>query len=75
MMKQADVVITNDGILLKMSDGVLPSGMSTFEAKKYAVNQYFGSLLTEVRRLSELSDRELALSQIVLTVREALELR
>lgn len=73
-MKQQDIdILPDQSIVLVLHEGPLPQGMSTFEAKRFAMDQYFGSLLTEVKRLADLPDRETAISQIVLQVREALE--
>jgi hypothetical protein len=49
--------------------------MSTLEAKQFAVRHYFGALLSEMKRLSDMKDSETALSQTTLQVREFLEVR
>ena len=75
-MKQEDIDILPDkSIVLVLHDGDLPHGMSTLEAKQFAVRQYFGALLSEMKRLGDMKDSETALSQTTLQVREFFEVR
>ena len=75
-MKQQDIDILPDkSIVLVLHDGSLPHGMSTIEAKRFAVKEFFGSLITEMKRLENMTDKETALSQAVLQIREFLEVR
>ena len=75
-MKQEDIDILPDkSIVLVLHDGALPHGMSTLEAKQFAVRHYFGALLSEMKRLGDMKDSETALSQTTLQVREFFEVR
>lgn len=70
-MKQQQVEVEGNRIVLVLHEGALPTGMSTFEAKKFAVDKVFGGLVSEVGRLVDIGST----GEIVLQVREALEIR
>jgi hypothetical protein len=70
-LKQQQVEVEGNRIVLVLHEGALPFGMSTFEAKKFAVDKVFGGLVSEVERLADAGFA----SEIVLQVREALEIR
>jgi hypothetical protein len=70
-MNQSRIEVQQDKIVLVLHDGGLPKPMSTLEAKKYAVDQMFGGLVSEVERLAGNG----LTGEIVLQVREMLEVR
>jgi hypothetical protein len=70
-VNQQQVEIEGNRIVLVLHEGGLPTGMSTFEAKKFAVDKVFGGLVSEVGRLVGIGST----GEIVLQVREALEIR
>jgi hypothetical protein len=63
--------VEGNRIVLVLHEGALPHGMSTFEAKKFAVDKTFGGLVSETKRLAGMG----LVSEIELQVREALEIR
>lgn len=70
-MKQQQVEVTQDRIVLVLHEGGLPCPMSTNEARRYAMDKMFGGLVLEVERLAAMG----LTSDIVLQVREMLEVR
>lgn len=70
-MHQNRIEVQQDRIVLVLHDGGLPRPMSTLEAKKFAMDQMFGGLVSEVERLAGNG----LTGEIVLQVREMLEVR
>lgn len=70
-MNQSRIEVQLGRIVLILHDGGLPKPMSTLEAKKYAMDQMFGGLVSEVERLAGNG----LTGEIVLQVREMLEVR